>query len=337
MSKKAIAIIAVVVVVAIILCIAVVAVGYYVLNTPLGPSLALDTQIPAPTAESVPGPTAGEMPEADQPTPEPAEHCGEKGPVNIIVMGVDSPFGDGYKGPLAIRLVYVDFSRKTAVIFSFPRDLWVPVKGLESLGIDHERLGRLYLIARNNAGFSETDATRLVAQTLADQFGAYSDHYITGKMSTLVDIIDAVDGITVPVPVAHDATPWGMHYFPAGPYHMSGLLAMEYAVTPNLAGQWDGWDRQSLVLYTLFQKVLSPETLPKLPELIPLFLQVAVTDLSLQQMLNLVCISQEIPRDRMLFAEVGPEDVTFGPDGVQYPNTEAIREKVLQHLAPNSP
>lgn len=337
MSKKAITIIAVVVVVMVILCVAVVAVGYYMLNTPLGPSLALDTQIPEATVEIVPGPTAGETPEADRPTPESAEHCGEKGTVNILVMGVDSPFEDGYKGPLAIRLVQMDFSRKTAVIFSFPRDLWVPVKGLESLGIDHERLGRLYLIARNNAGFSEADATRLVAQTLADQFGAYSDHYITGKMSTLVDIIDAVDGITVPVPVAHDATPWGMHYFPAGPYHMSGLLAMEYAVTANLAGQWDGWDRQSLVLYTLLQKVLSPEMLPKLPELIPLFLQVAVTDLSLQQMLNLICISQEIPQDRITFAEVEPEDVTFGPDGVQYPNAEAIREKVLRHLAPNQP
>ena len=337
MSRKNVVIIAAVIGGIMLLCVAAGVVGYFLLNTPLGPSLALETQIPAPASGTTPATTEGALPEPVQPTAETADFCGEKGSINILVMGVDSPFGDGRKGPLAIRLVKVDFSRKTADVFSFPRDLWVPVKGLEALHIDHERLGGLYQIARDDAGWGEAEAARLVAQTLADAFGAYSDHYVMGRMATLVDIIDALDGITVTVPVAHDATAWGMHYFPAGPYHMSGLLAMEYAVAPNLAGQWDGWDRQSLVLYALFQKILSPDTLTKLPDLIPLFLQVAVTDLSLQQMMNFACISREIPRDRMVFAEVGPEDVTFGPDGVQYPNTEAIRAKVAQNLAPNAP
>jgi LCP family protein required for cell wall assembly len=297
---------------------------------PLGPALQIETQ--APTAASMTAVLPTSSPAAG-----PEENCGVRGSMNILIMGVDSPFGDGFKGPLAIRVVKLDFSRKTVNVFSFPRDLWVTVKGLESVGILQARLGQVYQTARTNAGLAEGAATNLAAQNLYDNFGAFSDHYITGKMSTLASIIDTVGGIDVNVPVTHDATPWGMHYFPAGPYHMSGLLAMEYAITPTLARQWDGWDRQTLVLYTLFQRLLSPDMLPKLPDLIPQFLQVAATDLSVQQMLSLLCVSQLIPREQIVYAEVAPEDVTFGPDGVQYPNTEAIRAKVEQNLSPNKP
>jgi len=336
MSRNRILIVAAVIAGIFVLCICGGTAGFLAFNLPLGPALQIETQPPAAAAE-----TAAVSSPAPLPTPSPQsvpeENCGAKGSVNILIMGVDSPFGDGFKGPLAIRLIRMDFSRKTADVFSFPRDLWISVKGLENLGVTQSRLGSVYQLARVNAGLGEGAATNLMAQNLYQNFGAFSDHYVTGKMSTLASIIDTVGGIDVNIPVAHDATPWGMHYFPAGPYHLSGLLAMEYAITPTLSGQWDGWNRQTLVLYALFQRLLSSDMLPKLPDLIPQFLQAAATDLSLQQVLNLLCLSQQIPRERTVYAEVAPEDVTFGPDGVQYPKIEAIRAKVAQHLSPNKP
>jgi anionic cell wall polymer biosynthesis LytR-Cps2A-Psr (LCP) family protein len=341
MSRKRVTVVLAVVAGIVILCTCAGTIGYLALNAPLGPALQIETQLPIVTPEIAPEASATASSSDSHPTASPtagqAETCGEKGSVNILVMGVDSPFGDGFEGPLAIRLVKVDFSRKTANVFSFPRDLWISVKGLESQSVTQARLGRLYLLARSNAGYDEAAATNLVAQNLYQNFGAYSDHYIVGKMSTLAAIIDTVGGITIPVPIAHDATSWGMHYFPAGPYHMTGLLALEYAVTPTLAGQWDGWSRQTLVLSTLFKTILSPDILPKLPALIPQFLQVATTDLSLQQMLDLLCLSQQMPTTQIQFAEVEPGDVTFGPDGVQYPDVEAIRAKVRQNLGPDNP
>ncbi len=337
MSRKRIIIVVAGIIGIILLCACVVAIGYAAMNLPLGPALQLETQ--NPTAR--PEPTSGPMESVSSPLPIPiakeVANCGVRGSWNILVMGVDSPFGDGLKGPLAIRLVKVDFSRKTVNVFSFPRDLWIPVKGLESYGIPQARLGELYLIARSNAGLSDAAATNLVAQNLYRNFGAWSDHYITGKMSTLAIIIDTVGGITLDVPVAHDATPYGFHYFPAGRFTMNGLLALEYAIAPTASDQWNGFDRQTLVLYALFQKILSPETLPRLPTIIPQFLQVATTDLSLQEMLNLSCISQQISKEQTVFAEVAPEDVTFGDSGVLYPNMEAIRAKVVQNLTANKP
>jgi len=335
MSRKRVLLLLVVMAGILLLCVCAGTIGYVAINTALGPTLQIETQIASPT----PGTTSIEsLPTSNpirSPSPEKAVNCGVRGSINILVMGVDSPFGDGMKGTLAIRLVKVDFSRKTANVFSFPRDLWIPVKGLEGFGITQAHLGELYLIAKSNAGYSEAAATNLVAQNIYQNFGAFSDHYIVGKMATLAAIIDTVDGITIPIPRVHDATPYGMHYFPAGPYPMKGLLAMEYAISPTSAGQWDGFERQTLVLHTLFQKILSPDILPKLPTLIPQFLQVATTDLNLQQLLNLLCISQQIPREQTVFDGIEPGDVTIGAGGVLYPNTEVIRAKVLQNLSPD--
>jgi anionic cell wall polymer biosynthesis LytR-Cps2A-Psr (LCP) family protein len=337
MSRKRIIIVVAVIVGVILCCVCVAAIGFAAMTIPLGPMLQIETQIPTPKPEPTSKPVESALSSLPVPTTEEIANCGVLGSLNILVMGVDSPFGDGLKGPLAIRLVKVDFSRKTANVFSFPRDLWISVRGLESYGITQARLGELYLIARSNAGLSDAAATNLVAQNLYQDFGAWSDHYITGKMSTLAGIIDTVGGITIDVPVVHDATPYGFHYFPAGQYAMNGLLALEYAIAPTASDQWNGFDRQTLVLYALFRKILSSETLPKLPTLIPQFLQVATTDLSLQEMLNLLCISQQIPKEQTVFAEVSPEDVTFGASGVLYPNVDAIRAKVAQNLTPNRP
>jgi anionic cell wall polymer biosynthesis LytR-Cps2A-Psr (LCP) family protein len=306
------------------------------MNTPLGPTLQSPTQIVFPTRGVTPGTPAATLPGQPSATPVPptaaVSNCGNQGSMNILVMGVDSPFADGFKGPLAIRIVKVDFGQKTANVFPIPRDLWIPVTGLEGYGITHARLGELYLIARSNAGLSDAAATNLLAQNLYQNFGARSDHYIVGKMSTLAAIIDTVGGLTVNIPVAYDGTPYGMHYFPAGSYHMNGLLALEYAVAPTSFDQWNGLNRQTLVLYSLFQRILSADMLPKLPVLIPQFLQVATTDLSVQQILNLVCISQQIPGNRIVFSGVGSGDVTMGDSGVLYPNVDSIRAKVIQNI-----
>ncbi len=337
MSRKRILIVVAVIVGIILLCACVVAIGYAAMNTPLGPALQIETRTPTAKPEQTSDPAATVPLTLPVPTAETIANCGFKGSLNILIIGVDSPFQDGLKGPLAIRLVKIDFSLKTANVFSFPRDLWIPIKGLESYGITHARLGELYLIARSNAGFDDAAATNLVAQNLYQNFGAWSDRYITGKMSTLAAIIDTVGGLTLDIPVAHNATAYGFHYFPAGLYTVNGQLALEYAIAPTASDQWNGFDRQTLVLSTLFRKILSPEILPKLPTLIPQFLQVATTNLNLQEMLNLLCISQQISKGQIAFAEVTPNEVTFGASGVLYPNVDAIRAKVVENLTPNKP
>jgi anionic cell wall polymer biosynthesis LytR-Cps2A-Psr (LCP) family protein len=337
-SRRRITIIVAVIVIVILLCICAVVGANILMNTPLAPALQSNTPIVFPTSGVTPNVAAATK--LAMPTPAPTStpgmvaNCGVSGSINMLVMGIDSPFSDAFKGPLAIRIVKVDFSQKTANVFSFPREIWISVQGLEAYGITQAQLGQLFLIAKSNAGMSDVAATNLLAQNLNLNFGASANHYIVGKMSTLAAIIDTLGGLTINIPVTYDGTPYGMHYFQAGPYHMNGLLALEYAIAQTTGDQWNGLDRQTVVLTTLFQRILSPDVIPQLPVLIPQFLQVATTDLSAQQILNLACISQQISRDRIMFSGVGPSDVTMGGGGVLYPNYDSIRAKVRQYLTP---
>lgn len=313
--------------------------GYALWNSPLSSPLTIITSTPLatiPTQDISNGqPTEGVPAIVPTTTVAPAEsvsNCGQSGSMNILVLGVDSPFPSGPNGPLDIRLIKIDFSRKSAVVFSFPRDLWLPISGLEGVGFTQTRLGEAYLIAQSNARLSIGDSTNLIAQNLYKNFGAVSHHYITANLSTLAGIIDAIGGITVNIPAAYNGTPYGFHYFPAGPYQMNGMLALEYAIAPSSAAQWSALDRKTLVLSTVFQRLFSPEIIPRLPGLIPQFLQVATTDLSLQQMMDLICISRQIQKEKITVGGVGPEDVTIGASGVLYPKMDSIQAKVGQFL-----
>jgi len=323
MSRKRLLIIITVVVGVILVCACLGVGGYALWNTPLGPALSVTAEVTIPTQqEIITFPTATvpvPAPTAALSTPKPVVNCGQTGSQNILIMGVDAPGGTLTNNPLVIRIIKIDFSRKTAGVFSFPRDLWLPITGLESLGISQTRLGESYRFARSNAGLSAAAATNLVAQNLYNNFGALSDHYITAKISTLAAIIDSVGGITVDIPVAYDGTP----------YH---LLALEYATAPSPLLQWGGGDRQTQILVALYKKVFSSEMIPRLPGLIPQFLQAVTTDLSAQQAMDLACLSQQISNQQISFGGVGSNDVTYGAGGVLYPNIDAIRAKVQQLL-----
>jgi polyisoprenyl-teichoic acid--peptidoglycan teichoic acid transferase len=345
MNTKRLPIVIAVVAVIVLVCICGgVAVAYSAWNMPLGPVLGTGTEIfastpavianlvpaetPLTTAAATPRPLATSNHEGAAP----ASNCGKTGSQNILVMGVDAPSGLGLHGPLAIRIVKIDFSNKSATSFSFPRDLWLPISGLEAFGFTQARLGESYLIAKSNAGMSTGSATNILAQALNLNFGAVSDHYITAKLSTLGSIIDTVGGITVNIPVAYDGTPYHLHYFPAGPYFMTGSLALEFATAPSSPAQWSGVDRQTQVLIALFQKIYSSEVIPRIPSLIPQFLQAVTTDLSPQQIMDLICIAQQISADKIRVSGVGATDVTLGSSGVLYPNVEIIRSKVEQFI-----
>jgi LCP family protein required for cell wall assembly len=317
-----------------LLCACCSAVGYAIWNSPLGAPLALETVVAAPAPANLlnqtPIPLSVAIPTATLPSSAAPSNCGQSGSMNILVLGVDSPFLSGPKGPLEIRLIKIDFIRKSAVVFSFPRDLWLTITGLEAYGFTQARLGEAYLIARSNAGYSVEASTQLVAQNLYNHFGAKSGHYITVKIGTLAAMIDAVGGITVNIPAAYDGRPYGLHYFYAGTNSLTGMLALEYALAPSAPAQWSALDRKSLVLQALYQKIFSPQVIPNIPGLIPQFLQVATTDLSLQQIMDLICITQQIPRELITVTGVGPSDVTFGQGEVLYPKTDVIRAKVQQ-------
>ena len=119
MSRRQIGIILAVIAGVILLCACAGTIGYLALNTPLGPALKSNTPVVFPTTvitsvAATPKPLLPTL--TPSATPGLTANCGATGSMNILIMGVDSPFSDSFKGPLAIRLVKLDFSQKKATV-----------------------------------------------------------------------------------------------------------------------------------------------------------------------------------------------------------------------------
>ena len=110
-------------------------------------------------------------------------------PFTILVMGVDSE-DDGLKANQAFNgdtLMMVTFNPKTltASMFSVPRDLWVPIS------------------CRNNAlakiNSSAAYGSSCVISTMQNLTGIDIDYYVKINFKGVVDLVDALGGVTVNV------------------------------------------------------------------------------------------------------------------------------------------
>lgn len=343
LSGKAIVILSIIVVVALFLCVGGIAAASYLMGAPLGPALEIPTEIPTAVIEPTQAPPLAAAPTSAPPasaiptaapttTPQPVTTCNQSGAMNILILGVEPPVPSFPRGPLAIRMLKLDFGQKTAVVFTFPRDLSVSVTGLEGLGINQTTLGQAYLKAMSQGGYSETAAINLLATALSNNFSARADHYVMIKLANLSLLIDSLGGVDVNVSPAFDGRSMRLPYFSAGYNHMTGSQAITYGVSSSALDQWNAANRQNQVFQALGLKVLSPNILPSVPALVTQFFMIVTTDFSPQQILDLACIGQSISPERITYVEVGPADVTRSADGALIPIGDSIRTKAQQYL-----
>jgi len=252
-----------------------------------------------------------------------AENCGNTGSMKVLVLGVDSPFGGVPKGADAIRLVKVDFSEKEIVVVAIPRDLWVSTGELAEHDIEEERLGLTYYYGKLYSNDDETAATNILAQTIYDNFEVAPDYYFNIHMDSFAEMVDEIGGIDINIP-ARFHTPSGD--IEAGAQTLDGLMTMEYARTMLIDTEWDRLDRQNLVLHALRDEILSLDILPKVPELFAQFESVITTDLSPEQLVDLSCMVDEVPKESILLLEISSEMVEVDDEGVMHPDFEKIIE-----------
>jgi LCP family protein required for cell wall assembly len=235
--------------------------------------------------------------------------CGAPPVMNILAIGTDAR-GDNYAYGLAdvIRLVRVDFVNPKVIVLEFPRDLWVQIPDIaDNLnGQDHEKLNQAYLYG--NPGFGYTDdpakGPGLLARTLGLNFGAEIDHYAAVNMRTFEKIVNAVGGIDVTLPETVDgrtATDTNKRLlFLAGTHHLDGTQALTLARI-RIEGGFARADNQNRVLCALRDKLISPNVITKIPDLIRSFQGAVQTDLSLEQLGQLACIGTKIPSGNIVF------------------------------------
>ena len=128
-----------------------------------------------------------------------------------------------------IMMWRVNPAASQVAVLSFPRDLWVTIAG----GSSKQRINVAY----------ERDQPQRLIDTIYQNFGFATDHFIQVDFCAFRTLVDAVDGVLVPFdrPVRDPAT--GLHVPVAGCFNFNGDHALAYVRSRKLQaldenGKW---------------------------------------------------------------------------------------------------
>jgi LCP family protein required for cell wall assembly len=231
----------------------------------------------------------------------------------ILALGIDRrQSGYDYGLADAIRLVRADFSAGEVTVLTLPRDLWVMIPGLEERGILEGKLSQVYYYGSEYYGmYDDPDyGPGLMAVTLQLNYGVQIDRYLAVNMQSLEAIIDAVGGVDLTLPYDVDGKstdpedPFDLGYFPAGNHHFDGETTLRFARIRMMDNDYQRTTRQSLVLEALWEKIVSPSILPKVPGLVEILSGSLQMDLRAEDIPPLVCLAPLLDEDTLIFVNV---------------------------------
>jgi len=273
--------------------------------------IATDTpqgSTPEVTEDATEAVTATPTPDVTQtPTAEPM--CG--GPANMVILTIGTNRGF-YDLADVIRVVNVDFVNGEVYIVPLPRDLKVDLPPGITEFPSPQKINEGYFLGTPvwQLGADESGGAALMAQTLAYNFGISVDHYVVVSGEGFRKLVDAVGGVQIYLPVAVKDENQAHADFPAGNQVLDGYHAWLLARVRKNVGDLGRIERQTLIVKALLDRVTSPQILSKLPDLINLYSALVMTDLSPEQMAQLVCLLQKMdnPKEHFHFYSV-PRDM----------------------------
>jgi len=223
---------------------------------------------PAPTPTLAPG----ETPAPPTPTPGPTAPPSDR--ISILLTGIDSGHDRNHALTDTMLVISVSPSKGTVAMVSFPRDL--AEFQLYSGGTFHDKLNAL----RTTAALNPKRFPDGPDQTLANQLGYFLGIRIQytaainlvgfERMINLVGGVDIVNERSINDPTYDwfDGT-YGFH-LSAGAHHLDGRNALAYVRSRKGSGDNDFTraNRQQQLILALKDKLASPATLAKLPQLL---------------------------------------------------------------------
>jgi LCP family protein required for cell wall assembly len=293
------------------------------LDLPTETSLAVgDTNTPEPVVDTpIPSITPS-------PTIEPV--CGAPPTLNILISGVAS---NSYLYGLAdaVRVVKVDFQTKKVTVLALPRDLWVAIPGLESNGITSGKLNQAYFYGTEGMGLYSGSGygSGLLAETLQSNYGYRADRYMAVNLASFRIIINTLGGIDVYLPydVYKKVNEKPVIFLRQGYHHLYGKDAEMLARNRITIGDFGRINNQSIILRALAQELLSPANLPALPALVENLRDNVKTDLSPDDISQLICLAGMIDYQEDIQFVTLPEelmDEQFVYDDYRDINTAAL-------------
>jgi LCP family protein required for cell wall assembly len=264
--------------------------------------------------------------------------------VTVLVLGIDQRCDE--EGPTrtdTMMLLTMDPVGLSASVLSLPRDLWVEIPGFGPDKINQAHfLGESYDYPDGGPG--------LAVDTVEAALGIEVDYFVTVNFDAFVQVVDEIGGIDIEVPETIDDKSYPDNcygydpfYISAGSQHLDGQAALKYARTrATFGGDIDRAGRQQAVILALRDKVMNldmvPQLLTRAPELWRIFQRNVEMNLSLNEVLQLALLIQDIPGESIR-SEVLNYDYVYNeltPDGqaVLIPDRDKIRLLRDQLFAP---
>ena len=223
--------------------------------------------------------------------------------VNLLIMGYGGGTHDGPNLTDSMIVVSLNLKDDATTMISVPRDLWVQVPPGSG---NYAKLNTAYQDGLEH-GYNSMSASAAAggaeaARKATDVLGIPVRYWLTIDFSGFRSLIDALGGVDVNVPVGWTATELGgdglpgngIATFKAGPQHMDGERALQYAraryiTTPASEGSdFARSARQLLLIHAIVDRARSLGALPHLLSAMNALQQTMYTNLSLADLVALV-------------------------------------------------
>ena len=271
------------------------------MRSPLGPSLGYPTHsAPAIQNETPPpGPVSSivlTLPTNAQ-TSGAEPLCGGPKVMNILAIGSDYRYNTYLYGLSdVIMIIRVDFVTPKVTVMDLPRDLYVEIPDISQHGgITHGKLNQPFLYGNPGLGYYDGpgEGPGLLARTLELNYGEQPDHYVAVTMQVFVKLVDAVGGVDVDLP------DWELGKSP-GVHHMDGSQALTFA-RERPDGTFERTKRQDYILAAFWKKLSDPSIIMHAGSIVSAFYGSVETDFTPEEINQLTCITQKLPKGNMEF------------------------------------
>jgi LCP family protein required for cell wall assembly len=188
------------------------------------------------------------------------------GRTNILILGIDSRDQSSMgRSDTIIMATYIP-SQPYMGMFSVPRDLWVEIPGH-----GYNRINTANFFAEiENPGTGPIFAI----ETIKNNFGVDMDYYIRLDFIGFLDLIDAMGGIEIHLPIPMSGYDKGLH-------HLNGRQALAFVRDRDNSDDFSRMKRGQILIKALIDRLVYPASWLKLPQTMAIVTQNLETNLPL--------------------------------------------------------
>lgn len=244
--------------------------------------------------------------------------------LNLLVVGVSDDPDERESTRLTdtIMVVSVNIEEQKVNILQIPRDTYV---GEET---STHKINAIYAQNPDHWDYAGLDG---LSRMIYDQFQVTIDHYVTIQMDGFRDMINAIGGVTMDVPVSMELNGT---YVPAGTQTLDGDQAIAVVRTRNVYANADigRLQTQKIFMSALLEKVMSL-SVDQMVSLIPTLLNYVTTDLTVEDCLSLYYLVRGMSSDDITAVTCPGEGVTVSGQscwGLYHERTSIILNELFR-------